>query len=145
MKRSAVLQPLSREHHTALTLAKVCCRAAQSGDANQVSAACQRAIQAFTNELEPHFLIEEQTLLPLLKGADTQPLVQRTLADHQQLRALLKDLLQNDADALGGFGKCLSAHVRFEERELFPALESNIKKLTCDTPTCQSTNARRRS
>ncbi|HEU0188860.1 MAG TPA: hemerythrin domain-containing protein [Gallionella sp.] len=127
MKRSTALQPLSREHHTALTLSKACCRAAQSGAADQVSAACQRAIQAFTNELEPHFLIEERSLLPLLKDADAQPLVQRTLADHQQLRALLKGLQQNEADALDSFGNCLSAHVRFEERELFPALESIIR------------------
>lgn len=124
MKRNSALQPLSREHHTALTLAKACERAVRSGSAEQVGAACHRAIQAFTNELEPHFQIEEQSLLPLLKNTETQPLVQRTLADHRQLRALLKDLQQNDANALGGFGKRLSAHVRFEERELFPALES---------------------
>lgn len=124
MKRNATLQPLSREHHTALTLAKACERAAQSGTAEQVGAVCQRAIQAFANELEPHFQIEEQSLLPLLKNAEAQPLVRRTLADHLQLRALLKDLRQNDADALDSFGRCLSAHVRFEERELFPALES---------------------
>jgi len=123
VKRSAALQPLSREHHTALALAKACERAAQSGTAEQVGSVCQRAIQAYANELEPHFQIEEQSLLPLLKGAVTQLLVQRTLADHLQLRALLKDLQQNDADALASFGKCLSAHVRFEERELFPALE----------------------
>jgi len=124
MKRSATLQSLSREHHTALTLAKACERAALSGVAGQVSATCQRAIREFTNELEPHFQVEEQSLLPLLKNANAQPLAQRALADHQQLRTLLKDLQQNNADALERFGKCLSAHVRFEERELFPALES---------------------
>lgn len=123
MKRITALQPLSREHHTALTLAKACERAAHSGSAERVGAVCQRAIEAYTKELEPHFLVEEQSLLPLLKSADTQPLVQRTLADHLQLRALLKDLRQNDGGALDNFGKCLSAHVRFEERELFPALE----------------------
>lgn len=89
-----------------------------------MNAACQRAIHAFATELEPHFLAEEQSLLQLLKGAEAQPLVQRTLADHRQLRALLKGLEQNNADALGGFAKCLSDHVRFEERELFPALEN---------------------
>lgn len=124
MKRSAALQSLSREHHTALTLAKACERAAQSGVAEQVGMVCQRAIREFEKELEPHFQIEEQSLLTLLKSAETQPLVQRTLADHHQLRALLEGLQQNNADALDSFGKCLSAHVRFEERELFPALES---------------------
>lgn len=123
MKRSVTLQPLSREHHTALTLAKACGRAAQSGDAEQVHKVCQRVIRVFADELEPHFQVEEQTFLPLLHGAENQQLAQRTLADHQQLRALLDGLRQNDAHALELFGERLSAHVRFEERELFPALE----------------------
>lgn len=124
MKRSPALQPLSREHHTALTLAKACGRAAQSGDAATVSQACQRVIRAFSNELNAHFLIEEQSLLPLLQTTETQALVQRTLADHQELRGLLAGLQQNDAAALNRFGQCLMAHVRFEERDLFPAIES---------------------
>ncbi|WP_370869816.1 hemerythrin domain-containing protein [Polaromonas sp.] len=123
MKRSAVLQPLSREHHTALTLAKACERAAQSRDEGLVAKACQRAIRAFSDELEPHFQVEEQSLLPLLLSAETRPLAQRTMAEHQQLRALLDELRRNDAEALGSFGKCLTAHVRFEERELFPVIE----------------------
>lgn len=123
MKRSATLQPLSREHHTALTLAKACERAAQSRDENLVAETCQRVIRAFSDELEPHFQVEEQSLLPLLHSAENWPLAQRTMADHQQLRALLDDLRRNDAEALGSFGKYLTAHVRFEERELFPVIE----------------------
>lgn len=123
MKRSAALQPLSREHHTALTLAKACERAAQSCNKGLVAETCQRVIRAFSAELEPHFQIEEQSLLPLLRSPETRPLVQRTLADHQQLRALHDGLRRNDAEMLGCFGKCLMAHVRFEERELFPAIE----------------------
>ena len=119
MKRSPALQPLSREHHTALTLAKACERAAQFGDEERLGKTCQRAIQAFSNELEPHFQFEEQSLLPLLHNMETQPLVERTWADHEQLRELLNGLQQNNAEALDSFGKCLSAHVRFEEKELF--------------------------
>ena len=124
MKRSTILQPLSREHHTALTLAKACERAAKSGDGVLVRSTCQRVILAFSNELEPHFKFEEQSLLPLLHSTATQALTERTLADHQQLRGLLDALRQNDAVALESFGKCLSDHVRFEERELFPVLET---------------------
>ena len=124
MKRSTTLQPLSREHHTALTLAKACERAAQSRDEVLVAETCQRVIRAFSGELEPHFQVEEQSLLPLLRSMETQPLVERTMADHRQLRALSDELSRNDAEALGRFGKCLSAHVRFEERELFPAIET---------------------
>ena len=123
MKRNPALQPLSREHHSALVLAKTCERAAQSGDTVRVNQACQRAIQAFANELDPHFRIEEQTFLPLLKSPETQALLQRTLTDHRQLRGLLTGLQQNDVETLNNFGKYLTAHVRFEERELFPVIE----------------------
>jgi hemerythrin-like domain-containing protein len=126
MLRSHALQPLSREHHAALKLAKVCERAALSAEGAQVSRACQQAIQAYASELEAHFLIEELTLLPLLSEPLEQALVARTLADHRQLHALLVGLHQHDAEALNNFGKCLTAHVRFEERELFPVLERKL-------------------
>jgi len=124
MKRSALLQPLSREHHTALTLAQACIRAAHSADAAGVCQACQRAVQAYTKDLEPHFRIEEQSLLPMLTSPATQALVQRTLMEHEQLRGMLAALQQNEAVALNSFGQYLTAHVRFEERELFPLIES---------------------
>lgn len=127
MKRSTALQPLSREHHTALTLAKACERAAQSRDVDRVIQTCRRVIQTFSDELEPHFQVEERSLLPLLLDAGNKSLEQRTLTDHQRLRALLDGLRQNDIEALDDFGKLLSAHVRFEERELFPVLESLLQ------------------
>lgn len=124
MKRSEFLRPLSREHHTALSLAKACERAAQSGDAEAVHEACRRVIRDFALELDRHFEVEERSLLPLLQSPETRPLVQRTLADHRHLRGLLDDLRRNHAETLIRFGKCLVDHVRFEERELFPALEA---------------------
>ena len=123
MKRSPCLQPLSREHHAALSLAKSCERAAQSGDAALVDQACQRVIQEFQGELDRHFQFEERSLLPLLQSPETQRLVERTLADHRHLRGLFEAMQQNDIKALNSFGQCLIAHVRFEERELFPAIE----------------------
>jgi hemerythrin-like domain-containing protein len=124
MKRSPLLQPLSREHHAALRLAKACERATLSGDEAQIRQACRRALDVYANQLQPHFQFEEQSLLPLLHGMEARPLAERTLTEHHQLRALLADLQQNDVRALGTFGICLSKHVRFEEQELFPLLES---------------------
>lgn len=126
MQRSPTLQPLSREHHSALKLAKVCERSAISGDTEEVRRICQHAIHAYADELKAHFLTEEQTLLPLLGGTPEQALAERTLAEHRQLHALLDGLRQNNAEALSCFGKCLVAHVRFEERVLFPILESRL-------------------
>lgn len=126
MKRSPILQPLSREHHTALSLANACQHAAQSGDVTLISQTCERALQLYVNELDTHFNTEEQTLLPLLQTTATQPLVQRTLIEHRKLRDLLDGLRRSNAESLQSFGKLLMAHVRFEERELFPALEGAL-------------------
>ncbi|MDT8376803.1 MAG: hemerythrin domain-containing protein [Mariprofundaceae bacterium] len=128
MQRTPALQPLSREHHTALVLARSCERAVQSGDKDLVRQTCQRAAGVFKDELVFHFRVEEETLLPLLQGTATEALRERTLADHQQLRGLLDDLERNDTGALDSFGKCLYAHVRFEERELFPVIERLLQQ-----------------
>lgn len=124
MQRSPALQALSREHHTALSLANACQRAARAGDSPLISQTCQRALQLYDRELEAHFNIEEKTLLPLLQTVETQVLVQRTVHEHQQLRTLLESLRQNRTESLLSFGQLLMAHVRFEERELFPVLEA---------------------
>lgn len=125
MQRSPALQPLSREHHSALKLAKACERAAGASDEAEVERVCRRAIEAYTHELEAHFATEERMLLPLLNGTPDWPLAEHTLADHRQLHALLDGLRRNnDAATLDCFGKCLAAHVRFEERELFPVVEN---------------------
>ncbi|MFP5409210.1 MAG: hemerythrin domain-containing protein [Gammaproteobacteria bacterium] len=124
MKRSAFLQPLSREHHTALSLARRCERAAASGDAALVDEACREAVDALAQDLKLHFETEERSLLPLLQDAAQQPAVERTLADHRHLHGLLDGLQRNDVATLDAFGKSLAAHVRFEERELFPAIET---------------------
>ena len=126
MKRSTALQPLSREHHAALKLAKACQRAALAGEDAILTRACSHALQVYANELVTHFLCEEQTLVPLLIGTPEQSLAERTLSEHRQLHALLDGLRCNDADALHRFGIGLAAHVRFEERELFPALEIKL-------------------
>lgn len=123
MKRSPFLQPLSRDHHAALTLARACERAARAGNADQIAAACARALREYTEHLAAHFETEERSLLPRLQDEAGQALAQRTLADHRRLQGLLDGLRQNDAAALARFGEGLAAHVRFEERELFPAIE----------------------
>jgi len=126
MQRSPALQPLSREHHAALKLALLCERAAISADESAIQHACRHVLQSYTNELDAHFLHEERTLLPLLSDTPDQPLAERTLEEHRSLRELLNGLRQNSAAALRNFGIILKMHVRFEEQELFPALERRL-------------------
>ena len=124
MKRHPDLLQLSREHHGALKLARDARRAAASGDASEMAALAQRVAQVFPVELDPHFCIEEQGILLLLAQAGQHALVARTLADHAELRRLARALATPDADTLLRFAELLSAHVRFEEREVFEAAQA---------------------
>lgn len=125
MKRSKPLLKLSREHHTALVLAKRAQRLAGLESEDAITFVLQLA-GIFAQELEPHFQIEEKLLLPALNDAGAVEIAQRTHAEHDELRELLQRI-GHDAPAttdLGGFGVLLEKHVRFEERELFPLTES---------------------
>ncbi|MGE5493413.1 MAG: hemerythrin domain-containing protein [Actinomycetota bacterium] len=123
MKRLDCLGDLSREHHTALSLALRARRAAAGSEA-EVAAMAAKVRERFTAELEPHFREEERWLLPALAEMGQQSLVERTLADHAELARLVEELAAPSAETLLAFADGLTAHVRFEERELFPAAEA---------------------
>lgn len=123
MKRSLALRQLSREHHTALSLAL---RIAKATDPAAQAALLARVPPLFRGELEPHFQEEERSLLPQLAAAGETALVARTLDEHAQMRALAAAIAAGDATALAPFGTLLQAHVRFEERELFVVAEQRL-------------------
>ncbi|MGD8937633.1 MAG: hemerythrin domain-containing protein, partial [Thiogranum sp.] len=75
MKRSQELAGLSRDHHSALVLAR---RAGHDDESAREE--WQRVRVFFRTDLEPHFRIEEQLLLPALAEAGEGALVERTLA-----------------------------------------------------------------
>jgi iron-sulfur cluster repair protein YtfE (RIC family) len=124
MKRHQRLQDLSRDHHGALQLALKAKRAAASGDQIQMEATAAACLAAFHAELDPHFVVEEHTLLPLLLAAGEDKLVTRVECDHRELRRLSAQLQHPDAMTLLDFAERLTSHVRFEEREMFVILEA---------------------
>ncbi len=126
MKRHTKLQDLSRDHYAALKLALHAKRAALSGERDQVDAAADTCRFAFANELEPHFVVEENDILPRLLVAGQVDLVRRTEDEHALLRALAVALEKRDAAVLLRFSEALTDHVRFEERELFEAMERHL-------------------
>ena len=123
MKRCPELQNLSREHHTALRLAVHWRRAVASGDDRSIVEACNQAREAFDAELMPHFREEEVYLLPRLEAAGASAVVARTLIEHRAMQRLVRELEIPDGDVLVRFADLLTAHVRFEERELFEDAE----------------------
>lgn len=129
MQRHAFLQDLSREHHTALRLALDARRAAASGDAARIRAQAETCRRCYADEIDAHFRIEESELLPRLQAdgdAARTALVERTQREHAELRTLVAKLAQADAATLARFAEALAAHVRFEERELFEAVQADL-------------------
>ncbi|WP_018605578.1 hemerythrin domain-containing protein [Uliginosibacterium gangwonense] len=121
MKRSFPLIQLSREHHTALVLAK---RAGTCvGDAAASAALLSRINSEYAPDLLAHFATEEREL-PGVVAPIAPSLILRLFNEHSQLRAFLARIHAGDVTALQPFGELLAAHVRFEERELFPCFET---------------------
>lgn len=131
MKRSPALLELSREHHTALSLAARIARAADPAAEADLMARVQIV---FRDELAPHFVAEEEGLLPAMAAAGERALVERTLGEHRLMQQMVDRIAAGDRDSLKAFGQQLTAHVRFEERELFMAAQVVLPAAYLDRP-----------
>lgn len=122
MKRHERLQPLSREHHHTLKLA----RRLQRGEPDVTLRSDLLAHQA---ELADHFAAEEtigaQALTTCPGDTALAEQVERMRREHREIESLLARALETPEQAtFHQLGECLVAHVRFEERELFNRLQA---------------------
>lgn len=130
MKRHETLAPLSREHHGALILAQLIKRNAPEykGLPATISDKVVYAINYYKNELKAHFKKEE---LLLKKVKDLHPqiatLSDEIVAEHALLKGLIVSLKKTfDPEAvLNELGNELDAHIRKEERVLFPLIQEH--------------------
>jgi mannose-6-phosphate isomerase-like protein (cupin superfamily) len=133
VRRDPALVPLSHDHHHALVRARRLRRAAAGdGDLAREAAAF---VRGFARESVPHFRDEEERLFPaaLEHAPETAELIAELLVEHVRLHALVARLARQDLGASGAAAELLAAHVRREERELFPALpESALAGLRLD-------------
>lgn len=137
MKRHPALIPLSHDHHHALVEARRLRRAADTPESAAVATAF---VRFFAEETVAHFREEEELLFPLVVDLDeARELLVQALLEHQRLHALTARLQQNVAaggeidSVMRELGKLLEAHVRLEERRLFPLIE----RLFEDVPELQ--------
>lgn len=126
-KRAAPLIPLSHEHHEALFVCMGLRRAtAETAAENRV-----RFLEFWSEHGRPHFRREEEVLFAAFTEhcGSRHPLVTRALADHEEIRALAAALAGEQTptpEFLHELGARLAAHVRLEERELFPLIERDL-------------------
>jgi quercetin dioxygenase-like cupin family protein/hemerythrin-like domain-containing protein len=135
MKRHPSLFPLSHDHHHALAQARRLRRAAADGPEVRRTAAVG-FLRFFSEETIRHFREEEERLFPAFIGAPDPAgeLVVAALVDHQRLHALVarldRGLAGGEADPglMVELADLLEAHVRLEERRLFPLAEEVLAK-----------------
>ncbi len=123
MKRHEALVALSHDHHRTLVEAR---RLRRAADGEDPAGAVAPFLDFFTAHVVPHFREEEETLFPLVAGSDeARPLLVQALLDHQLLHASVARLddSPDPRAAMLEIGELLDAHVRREERELFPLIE----------------------
>lgn len=122
MKRTAELAPLSRDHHVALEHALRLRRVSE----DDVAAVVAGFLTFLVDEGRAHFAQEEELLVPAVPD-EHAALVRRLYAEHEEiLRGAAVLGTRPDAAGARELGELLSRHVRFEERELFPLLESRL-------------------
>lgn len=126
MKRADALQPLSRDHLQALLAAKAL-REAEDPDA-----ARSAFLDFWRDHGAHHFRVEEEVLLPqwALYAEVDRPAVNRMLEEHLAIRREALRLVAGEGglEDLRALGDLLHDHVRFEERELFPAIEESLNE-----------------
>jgi len=129
LKRDPALTPLSHDHHQALHQALKLKRA----DESNVREALRDMVEFFEGHGSLHFRAEEEVLLPAYVrhgGADpADDAIVRVLTDHVWIRArveALRDAASPPVDQVRELGERLDAHVRHEERVLFPAIEAAL-------------------
>lgn len=109
MKRHVALEPFSRDHYSGLTLAK----ALVTGE----PLAAERCRAEWEKELKDHFEQEER----LLGGLVPSELSEQLAGEHREIADLISLLPENGPR----LGQVLNDHIRWEERVLFPWIESN--------------------
>ena len=134
MKRHPSLRQFSDDHHQGLVNARRLRRAA-SGEESAPASTAQDFLDFWQRDTSLHFRKEEEALLPVLAryGGDLgeQPLLQM-LTQHALIRGLamqLSDELKQDGireDTLRNLGEQLEAHIRLEERHVFPLIEQTL-------------------
>lgn len=123
MKRNKNLIPLSREHHYGLLF----CWKIQQGIKKGVSYYRIRDYVNFfwKSHLEKHFATEDEAL-PEIKN---EALYKQMEKEHHEIRDLiLKINTSEDLQLLLDFAKLLHAHIRFEERVVFPDYEEKLSQ-----------------
>lgn len=125
VKRSPYIIKLSRDHHASLLF---CWKLRQGMKLHVAAERMRRYVAYFAKDhLAPHFREEEEILFA---AAVDDTLVGQAMREHDEINNLVSAIatthLKELPALLGSVADRVDAHVRFEERVLFPHLEKII-------------------
>ncbi|MES2003437.1 MAG: hemerythrin domain-containing protein [Bacteroidota bacterium] len=125
MKRNEHLRTLSRDHHFGLLF----CWKIRQGLKNKIATVRIRQYVNYywVSYLHQHFLDEETVLFNPLNDR----LCNMGISQHKKIEAQIKyinEAEEGDTDAYKLLADLVDKHIRFEERELFPYLESVLSE-----------------
>jgi hemerythrin-like domain-containing protein len=129
MKRELNLQPLSRQHHNMLMAVLLL----KKGLAKNADLQVMRdfIVKVYDEDLAPHMLAEENFLMYTMRNYPALvPHCLRMEAEHALLRELIEVLAFPERATIAiieKFHQLLEQHIRFEEREAFPLIETTLK------------------
>lgn len=129
MKRHQSLIPLSKFHRSVLFLALVAKKNAPpvKGYPSSPEGKKDYALSFYERQLKDHFKLEEEKLLPAVKGKnkDLDKLIDDIVSEHRELGELF-DQLQKSKNLefdLNNLGVALEKHIRSEERQFFQKVQ----------------------
>jgi Hemerythrin HHE cation binding domain len=131
VKRHPALAELSRDHHHALVVARELRRTTPA----RAARAAARFLRFWDADGEAHFRLEEEILLPAyaVHGDPRHPAVVQTLIEHMTIRRDAALIAQGaPVEILQRLGEQLAAHVRLEERQVFPLIERTLTEVELD-------------
>lgn len=135
MKRHPDLRKFSDDHHQGLVRARRLRRTADGEEAPSEEAL--DFLRFWEEETSPHFGEEEEVLLAVYArhggDLDAEP-VREMVSDHARIRGLVVGLQREvgsggvDRETLREIGDRLEAHIRLEERRVFPMMEASLSE-----------------
>jgi hemerythrin-like domain-containing protein len=132
-RRHDALIPLTHDHHHALVQASALIAASEADEPARVETG-RAFLDFYRRDPLLHFHEEEEVLFPrLLESVDSIPeALINVLVDHVRIHGMVTRLKtaveQGDvgSNQLRELGEQLRAHIRVEERELFPLIERSV-------------------
>lgn len=131
IKRKVYLLPLSRDHHHGLLLSWKVSQGLKNG--TPVSEIAGYVRYFWQASLEKHFREEETIVFRKMPVVHEGCL--RAIKEHNRIRKLIEKIgnpAKSSRELLETLCEEMNNHIRFEERELFPAIEVSLSNAELD-------------